>query len=207
MCLTNSHFSSTTIVGPHGIVATKEQGTVMKIVKEHLYQTHLQNLFDFYTNESLCLELQSRSPLVSAEIAQFGERNGKFVIVTHSHYRVSDQQIPSFLKKFAKTNGTMTSRVEWDLNHQTTKHANTIFEFHGLPVSTHGTVRIHQHGKQNEHCKTVTNLNVECSVPLLGKKISQYVAKRIESEMEEDYLFMQTRLGELYGRGTGRKVS
>lgn len=91
---------------------------------------------------------------------------------------------PSMMKKFLS---------EWNDTHQTESwtgtpgehyHGKFSIELHGVPVTISGTcdLKPYDGGAINE-----VAVNIECGIPLVGKKLEKFIAENIEKSMEQEY--------------------
>ena len=63
---------------------------------------------------------------------------------------------------------------------------------HGTPVTIEGSMLLRADG---DGCVNEVELDIRCPIPLLGRKVEQFVAEDAEQSLVGEYEFVKSRLG------------
>lgn len=106
--------------------------------------------------------------------------------------RTVDADVPGFAKKVLKPSNTVVEVKQWNPSDRSAKLS---VDVKGAPAKVHGTITIVPNAAGG--CDYATDFEVTCKIPLIGKKLAQYVAGVTEKGMREEFAWNQRRLNEL----------
>ncbi|NLE47095.1 MAG: DUF2505 domain-containing protein [Sandaracinaceae bacterium] len=102
--------------------------------------------------------------------------------------RTVDAEVPSFAKKLFKPTNRVHETKDWD---PATRSAKLLVDIKGTPVSIEGTIRIVPDG---DGCLYNVDYTVKCSIPLIGKKLAEYVDGLTAKGMRDEYEWSKREL-------------
>ncbi len=101
-------------------------------------------------------------------------------------------EVPGFAKKFLNPASTAVEIKAWD---PATRSAKLSVDIKGAPTQVRGTITIVPNPAGG--CDYATDFEAICKIPLIGKKLAQYVAGVTEKGMREEFVWNQKRMDEL----------
>ncbi|MBU6950938.1 MULTISPECIES: DUF2505 domain-containing protein [unclassified Hahella] len=95
-------------------------------------------------------------------------------------------EAPAMLRKFISEWNRVTQEEHWRENAGEYR-AQVKVDIQGVPVSINGEMRLYSEGEGSVHEVT---LNFECRVPLVGKKLAEFVAAKSQETMQNEFAFV-----------------
>lgn len=156
----------------------------MKLHHEDLYALPAADLFRVFTDRAFYDARFAKSE-GETEYVHFGARGGRFVIDVRRHVRMrSGTHIPALAQRFVRDVNVLHTVMEWDLSKGESHRGTYRFEIERVPVEVTGHMHIEPRASG---CAQRLEMNVRCSIPLIGGKIASMVAERAERSLKRDY--------------------
>jgi hypothetical protein len=116
--------------------------------------------------------------------------DGSITLVTR---RVVPLELPGFAKKVLSPKQSVTQTDTWSAPDAKGVRSGT-FEVvgKGTPVQVRGTLRLAPKGAKA--CTNVTDVTIECKVPLIGGKIADFVAGDTRKAVDHEQAWIRERL-------------
>jgi hypothetical protein len=100
-------------------------------------------------------------------------------------------EAPSLLKKFMGEWNQVTQVEHWTGSAAKGFTGELTLTLHGVPVSVTGS--LHLHGDASS-CTNEICMKFESAVPLVGKKLAEFIASGAAKEMQREYEFIRDNL-------------
>lgn len=145
----------------------------MEFSVSHTYTRSAAAVFAVLTDFELVREKyealgQSTVELISCD----DDSDGAVTLVTR---RVVPLELPGFAKKVLSPRQSVTQTDTWSApGRDGVRNGTFVVAAKGTPVQVHGTMQLVPNGARQ--CTNITDVTVECRIPLLGGKIAGFVA-------------------------------
>ncbi|MGB0906413.1 MAG: DUF2505 domain-containing protein [Maricaulaceae bacterium] len=107
-----------------------------------------------------------------------------FKVVTK---REAAADVPRALKSVVKPWNAIVQTESWSGTDGGPYHADIEITTEGVPATINTTIDITAAG---DGCECVTNNEITCSIPLVGKQLAKFIAKESLKVLEEEYGFI-----------------
>ena len=101
-------------------------------------------------------------------------------------------EVPRAMKKFLGEWNKVTQKENWTGTPGEGYKCDISIEIHGVPVTIAGTMELAADGAG---CTNTICLDVNCGIPLVGKKLSELVCSQSKTSMQEEYQHIKSVLG------------
>jgi hypothetical protein len=156
----------------------------MKLHRENAYPVAPGVLYGVFTDRAYYESALARGG-DEWEFVEFGPRGKAFVVNTRRHIRLRNSaSVPALARKFVREVNVMHTVSEWTDAGDGRYTGRYSFEFEGVPVTIAGRLRIEPRGAG---CVHLIDVDVDCSIPLIGGKIAAMMAERAEKSMLREY--------------------
>ncbi|MCA9531469.1 MAG: DUF2505 domain-containing protein [Myxococcales bacterium] len=113
-------------------------------------------------------------------------------IKTVTSTREVEMDLPAFAKKILKPRNTVVEVKAWK-DEGEAKTCRFDVDVHGTPVTVKGRIRITPEAKGG--CTYAIDFDAHAKVPLIGKKLEQFVEKSTLEGMKEEYEYNARTMG------------
>ena len=96
-------------------------------------------------------------------------------------------EAPAMLKKFIAEWNKLTQEEQWEGNPTEGYRARMKVAIEGVPVTIKGEIELRPDG---DGCQHTVVLHFDCKIPLVGKKLSEFVAGKTEETMRSEFAFV-----------------
>ncbi|MBV1880980.1 MAG: DUF2505 domain-containing protein [Pseudomonadales bacterium] len=157
----------------------------MKIEERHFYDIPSIDLFNLFTSKEYIVARCNAPDVMDYSIDYFGEKEGRFVVsVTAEILVVMPDKIPKILQNMMSDRHTMKSVTEWELGEGDARLAHYRVAMSGVPAKISGTIGIKPH---ETGCLNELDLTIKSSVPLVGKKLCQFIGTEMKTGMADEH--------------------
>lgn len=154
----------------------------MKVNKEQRYACPMQKVFEAFCDQAL-LE-QKLQFLGSRKIdVRKMERSADGIAIEVT--REVPAEAPSMLKKFIADWNTLHQKEKWTIGKGEISGTFQI-ELEGIPVQVGGTFRLVDEGDATLHQVEMT---ADSRIPLVGKKLAEFVGRKSEEALQNEFDF------------------
>ncbi len=95
--------------------------------------------------------------------------------------------VPRALKSFISPWNKAVQIEKWNGVDGGPYHADIEIDSKGVPADLSSTVDLKADG---EGCECTIITNIDCNVPIVGKKLAQFIAKALEDSMDDEQAFI-----------------
>jgi hypothetical protein len=95
--------------------------------------------------------------------------------------------VPRALKSFISPWNKAVQTEKWNGADGGPYHADIAVDSKGVPADMSSTVDLKADG---EGCECTIVTDIDCSVPLVGKKLAQFIAKAVEDSLDDEHAFI-----------------
>jgi hypothetical protein len=163
----------------------------MKFTVEHTYDHPADAVFAVLTDFDAVRAKYEAIGQRDIELVRRDARDdGSVTLVTR---RVVPLDVPGFAKKFLSPAQSVTQTDAWDAPDDTGVRAGTFTaEAKGTPVRVSGKLNLSPDGAGG--CRNVSEIDIECKVPLVGGKIADFVSKDARAAVDHEQTWTRERL-------------
>ena len=153
----------------------------------HSYSHSAEALFKVYTTADWIPKRYEAIGMRNIKVTSFTQTGDIWEVSTTRQVRA---QAPRAIKKFAKDWNTINQTEKWTKNGEVYE-CDLRVDIQGVPVNMDGSMRI----VSNETGITNTiELFVSCTIPLLGKKVENFVAGDTKTSIDQEYDWIKSFL-------------
>ena len=160
----------------------------MEIRRDHEYAHSFEAVYALFTDtgeiEAKQEALGARS--ISIEECEIYEDGADVRFV-----RELPADVPRILKKFLQPWNTVTQSEQWRSTDDGAYDADLEIEIANVPVTISGTLELEP---LEDGCVNHVYMTVDCSIPLVGKTLAEFVAKDCKRILAEEYEYLTERL-------------
>lgn len=119
------------------------------------------------------------------EFVEFGPRAGQFIVDVKQHVRLrAGASLPAFAHRFVRDENVLRTVLRWQLAEGAERRGSHSFHIDGVPVTVEGTMSLAPEGAG---CVNRIELQVKCSIPLIGGQIARLLGERAERTLVRNY--------------------
>jgi len=161
----------------------------MKIKQTHKYKQDVETVYALLTNPDFVATKYDAIGSRNIEIVQYGEdADGDFIMES---LREIHSALPDFARKFLGEWNSVRQTEIWEADGDGYLCSFTV-DAEDAPVKIAGTQVL---SPVASGCVNEVNLNVTCSIPLLGGKLAKVVGGDADSNMAAEYDYTKKQLG------------
>ncbi len=153
----------------------------MKIVAKHEYPCTSQELYDLFTRNGFHADKFTACGARNIEVLESEKSDDTFSITLD---REVPADVPGVLKSLIGEWNTITQTEEWEDVGDSEFICDFALSTEGVPVDINGTMNVMPLGKG---CVNHVELDITSSIPLLGKKLAQFIAKDAEKTLGKEF--------------------
>lgn len=160
----------------------------MRVTASHKYSADIADLYaafckaDFY---------KKKFAAVGARDIQILEKKKRGETFSISTQREVPSDVPGMLRKFVGEWNTIIQSESWEPDDD--GYFNQIeIESEGVPASIEGTMSLQPAGNG---CVNKLSFEIDCAIPLVGRKLENFIAKDMEKVLASEYKFIKSYVG------------
>lgn len=161
----------------------------MKVTAEHHYDADVDSVFALFSDPDFYVEKFKAVGARSVEVLEF-QADGPNLQFTIN--REMPANAPSVIKSIIGEWNMLTQKEDWGGDPGEEYWNEFDIDAHGTPVTIKGSMLLRADG---DGCVNEIELDIRCGIPLLGRKVEQFVAEDAEDSLEGEYEFIKSRLG------------
>jgi hypothetical protein len=156
----------------------------MKVEHQHEFEVTPATLLDVLTSHRYFEARFAMSGIEDFWFDAYEETREGFLIRVEREIEIRSEKLPSFARRFLGQRYTLTQEFLWTHRDALPYRAQYRFKLGDIPVTVHGEMRIDDHdGKAAQQYR----VQVESSVPVIGRKLVDLVGQRVDKALESDY--------------------
>ncbi|MFZ5756225.1 MAG: DUF2505 domain-containing protein [Pseudomonadota bacterium] len=156
----------------------------MKLQHEDRYPLPVEDMFRVFTEKDF-YEARYAGTDGRYEFVEFGPRGNTFVIDVKQHMKLrKGTALPAFAQRFVRDENILRTTIEWDMTGGSERRGVHRFRIDGVPVEVQGSMRM---SPAADGCRNLIELNVTCSIPLIGGQIARMIAERAGASLKKNH--------------------
>jgi hypothetical protein len=160
----------------------------VEVTAQHRYSKGVDVVFRFFSDPQL---LRTKYEGVGARDVQVLESTEQGDVQIVRTVREVPAEIPGFLRKFFSSWSKVTQSDRWERKDGAWRCQLKI-DISGAPMKIGGSMSLRPEG---DGCVNDVRITLECSIPLLGKKVADLAAVSTRQGMESEYAYIRGQLG------------
>ena len=160
----------------------------MKIKALHQYNKDVDSVFALFHDVDFMQEKYQGLGARNVKILECAGSAGNYTIKVQ---REVPADVPGLLKKFLNPWNTLVQSEQWQGASGGPYTCNIAIDISGVPVSIAGKMELRSTAAG---CVNEVQLEVKCSIPLVGGKLADFVGSDAEKSMQAEYQFISGRL-------------
>ena len=161
----------------------------MKVTATHRYECSIDELYELFTQKQYYLDKFAACGARNVEIIEAAQTDEGFVVESQ---REVPADVPGVLKSFLGEWNTLRQSEVWDGEEGDEYYNDFEISAEGVPVDMTGTMNLMPDG---DGCVNEVEIDINCAIPLVGKKLAQFVASDTEKTLAAEYAFTQKQIG------------
>lgn len=161
----------------------------MKVSATHRYSCSIDELFELFTSKQYYLDKFSACGARNVSIEEAADTDEGFVLES---VREVPADVPGVLKSFLGDWNTIRQSEVWDGEAGDEYYNDFEITAEGVPVEMLGTMNLTPDG---DGCVNDIEIEIKCAIPLVGKKLAQFVASDTEKTLAAEYEYTREQVG------------
>ncbi|OZG75361.1 hypothetical protein BTA51_02975 [Hahella sp. CCB-MM4] len=160
----------------------------MNIKGQYHFPYSVETVYQTYGNPRHIEEKQRFLGSRNIDIQQCAQSEEHFQLKV---VREVPAEAPAMLKKFIADWNTLIQQESWEYNGSQGYNAQLKVSIEGVPVTITGDIQLIPDG---EGCTHLITLKFDCKIPIVGKKLAEFVAGKTEEAMQNEFAFVSDYL-------------
>ena len=160
----------------------------MKVTATHRYDCSIDELYKHFCKPDFYRKKFKACGARNIKVLESDHDGNAFTIVTE---RDVPADVPGVLKSFLGEWNTVTQTENWDGEPGDEYYSDLEITSAGAPVKIEGSMLLTPDG---DGCVNEVDINIRCSIPLMGKKLEQFVAADTEKNLAAEYKYIKSIL-------------
>ena len=160
----------------------------MKINATHHYGCTMEQLFELFSSKDYYVKKFAACGARNIEVVESEAGEGRFSITTE---REVPADVPAVLRSFLGDWNALTQEENWEGAPGDEYYSDLEISSAGVPVEITGSMNL---SAVDNGCVNDIEIDVKCGIPLVGKKLEQFVAADIEKTLAAEYDFTKTEI-------------
>lgn len=157
----------------------------------HEYEYPIETVIDAFRNPDFYLDKFEGVGARNVEVLASSDDEGIFAIETR---REVPLEVPAALQTFLGSWTTVIQNEEW-IEGEDGEYLNEIaINSEGVPAVITGSMTL---VPTDDGCVNEIVMDIDCGIPLIGRKLERFVADNTEEQLEAEYEFVQEYLDAL----------
>ena len=154
----------------------------------HEYDHPIERVIEAFTDPDFYLDKFEGVGARNVEVLSSSDEDGVFAIETQ---REVPLDVPAALRKFLGSWTAVLQNEEW-IEGDEGEYLNELqINSEGLPAAITGTMTLRP---TDDGCVNDVVMEIDCSIPLIGRKLEQFIAASTTEQLEAEYEFIQEYL-------------
>lgn len=162
----------------------------MKITDTHPYDLDVDTLFQVFGNAEGIKDKLEAMGARNIDIQQCDLTEDKLNIKI---VREVPAEVPKAMKKFLGEWNKIIQIESWTGTPGESYMSNFTVETEGVPVKVSGTAKLSTQGSGSVNEFSV---DIDCSIPLVGKKLAEFIGAKMKEELQKEYQYTVKALAE-----------
>jgi hypothetical protein len=160
----------------------------MKIHQDHEYAHSLESVYALFTDAG---EIEAKQQALGARDVVIEECQIYTDGADVRFVRELPAEVPGILKKFLQPWNTVAQFEQWRSSDDGGYDAELEIDIANVPVTVNGTLELQP---TEDGCVNHVRITVDCSIPLIGKTLAEFVAHDCERLVADEYAYITEQL-------------
>jgi hypothetical protein len=160
----------------------------MEVKDIHHYDHDVNSVFRFFHDPATVKTKYETIGARNVEILDTSEDGSAFTIKIQ---REVPADVPGILQKFLGAWNKVIQTEHWQTTADGGRNCNLNVDIAGVPVTVTGTMALQSQG---DGCVNDVRMKVTCGIPLVGKKLAEFVAGDTKKAMDSEYAYIKSHL-------------
>ncbi|OQX39689.1 MAG: hypothetical protein B0D91_01070 [Oceanospirillales bacterium LUC14_002_19_P2] len=160
----------------------------MKVTARHQYTASVEDIYAFFASETTVNDKYEALGSRKFRIKDLTTGPDTLTIDSRREVPVGDE-IPAMLKKFAGEWNRVRQRENWNKNSDGSYSCKLRIDIDGVPVKINGDMTLQP---EENGCVNIVDIEINSSVPLVGKALAEFVGQNTEQQMESEYQYIRS---------------
>jgi hypothetical protein len=156
----------------------------MKVEHEHEFAVPPSKLLEVLTSRAYFEARFAMSGVDDFWFDAYEETERGFLIRVLRELEIRSDKVPAFARRFLGQHYTLTQEFLWTRRAELPYRAEYRFKLGDIPVTVFGEMRI---TGENGHAGQQYRVEVDSTVPVIGRKLVGLVSERVDKALESDY--------------------
>ena len=161
----------------------------MKVSAQHRYDCSIDEIYALFTDKNFYLEKFAACGARDIKITKAAATDDGFIVDSE---REVPADVPGVLKSFLGDWNKIRQTESWEGEPGDEYYNDFEIAAQGVPVEMSGTMNLMPEG---DGCINDIEIEISCAIPLVGKKLAQFVASDTEKTLLAEYEFTRTKVG------------
>ncbi len=160
----------------------------MRVTANHKYAADIATVYAAFCKPDFYQKKFSAVGARDIQVLEKKKKGDSFFIRTQ---RDVPSEVPGMLKKFLGEWNTIVQSESWEPDDD--GYFNEIeVESEGVPISIEGTMSLQP---STDGCVNKLAFEIECSIPFVGGKLEDFIAKDLKKTLSAEYKFIKSYVG------------
>ncbi|EKF74840.1 hypothetical protein A11A3_06395 [Alcanivorax hongdengensis A-11-3] len=161
----------------------------MKVTVDRQFDIGVDRMYEIFTSKDFFEQRFAWGKVHDYRFDAFERTAGGFLVRIIQPVSIRTDKVPGFARKLLPSRADLLTEFLWHSQDDAGPHqADYRFQLGNVPVKVSGIMRLAGDGQQ---CRQHTQVEVSSSVPLVGRKLVELIAPKVDDALEGDY--RQTR--------------
>lgn len=148
------------------------------------YDESAEKLYELFTSKEF-YEARASKSSAAQRFSRFDQEGDVWHIHIARDMELKKDKVPGALRKLvAGGKVAMETRFSWKLEGDSAAGDYAIHAAQ-MPIKSGGKMTLKPNG---DGCEHIIELSIDCSIPLVGKKIARFLVEKAESGLKKDHL-------------------
>lgn len=161
----------------------------MEVKGLHEYDHGVEKVFRFFQDPEMIKAKYEGVGARNIEILETSEEGNTFTIKIQ---REIPADVPGILQKFLGAWNKVVQIERWQTTADGGRNCELDVDIAGVPVTVTGTMALQADG---DGCVNDVRMKVTSGIPLVGKKLAEFVAGDTKKAMDSEYGYIKSHLG------------
>ena len=162
----------------------------MRVNATHKYDASMETLFEHFSNPEFYVQKFEACGARNIKVVESESDEGSFEITVE---REVPADVPGFLANFVSDWNTLTQTETWEGAPGDEYYNELEISAAGVPVEMRGSMNLMPDG---DGCVNDIEIEIKCAIPLVGKKLEQFIAADTANTLAAEYAYIREFLGE-----------
>ncbi|WP_250655728.1 DUF2505 domain-containing protein [Alkalimarinus coralli] len=160
----------------------------MEARDKHSYTQDVDTVFKYFCNAEQVKAKQEALGARNINLVKFEATDTTLEVIIE---REVPAEVPRAMKKFLSEWNHVKQVEHWSGTPGEQYHCDISIEINGVPVTIAGTMDL---AAEANGCSNTVCLDINCGIPLVGKKLAELVASQSKTSMQEEYQYIKSAL-------------